>query len=119
MFKCEACKNTTKPGETCTQVVVEWRKKSYSAQSHMGPKDKFGSAKMVSGRSGEGYEAVRSVKVCPDCIFNGAVKPVLIPETSRQDGVGLSPVSTGLSTAPVSQPVHKYISRHQSQEAAA
>ena len=56
MFRCDGCRNVTKPGESMTKVVVEARQKDY-----------FGERDGRRAYEGSGVEIVREIQIGPCC----------------------------------------------------
>ena len=92
MFRCYFCKQVTPPKTTRHSVIIEIRKKEYSARRRAPQKRGFRPRdrdEAVQDRGGEGREIIREVDACPQCAAKQKeLKPSILNETPAETSGG-------------------------------
>lgn len=69
MYRCEMCGLSSAPGELINRKVVETRTKEYPRRTCKG---KTGE---IHDPGGDGYETVREINICSDCLNDSQMTP--------------------------------------------
>ena len=104
MFRCYFCNQVTPPRTTRHSVIIEIRKKEYSARRRAPQKRGFRPRdrdESVQDRGGQGREIIREVDACPQCAAaQKALKPsVLDNSPANTNDAQLSAETEGSKTA--------------------
>ena len=104
MFRCYFCNQVTPPKTTRHSVIIEIRKKEYSARRRAPQKRGFRSRdrdESLQDRGGAGREIIREVDACPQCAATQKErKPSVLNDTPAKTTDGqLSTKTDGTKTA--------------------
>lgn len=67
MYKCQKCKQFSKPGEKANPIVTSFRPKKYHLMEYVVNDE--GNLTPVQGKlQGEGFETIKEIRVCNKCL---------------------------------------------------
>lgn len=80
MFKCDVCKQDTKPGESMQHLVAAVRRKTYPYRPNAHRYKRFDGHKhhklVRDDPGGTGTEIVRELRVCDDCKLTATLEAI-------------------------------------------
>ena len=68
MFICQNCDRVVEPRTPMTKVITRTRAASYPFRKDATTRKVGGKVEKVHDKGGQGYETVKEICVCPDCV---------------------------------------------------